>query len=58
MSKEKVIEFYKECMNMDLSLMRDLIISTESEEEKGFYAELFNFVLKKRQKELIANGVY
>ncbi len=58
MDKEKAYNFFVECMNMDFGKMLDLITTTESEEEKDFYTELFNFVLQKRQKELIANGVY
>lgn len=58
MEQEKVFEFYNECMNMDLSKMQELIISTASEDEKNFYTDLYNFVLRKRQKELIANGVF
>lgn len=58
MDKETVLDFYHECMNMDLSKMLELIASTVSEDEKNFYTELYNFVLRKRQKELIANGVY
>ena len=58
MEQERVLEFYNECMNMDLSKMLELIAGTESEDEKSFYTDLYNFVLKKRQKELIANGVY
>lgn len=58
MEQEKVFEFYNECMNMDLSKMQELIISTASEDEKNFYTDLYNFVLRKRQKELIANGMF
>ena len=58
MEQERVLEFYNECMNMDLSKMLELITSTTSEDEKNFYTDLYNFVLKKRQKELVANGVF
>lgn len=58
MDRDKVYDFYTECINMDLSKMLELITSTTSEEEKNFYTELYNFVLRKRQKELVANGVF
>lgn len=58
MNKDKVLEFYHECMNMDLSKMLELITDTESEDEKNFYTELYNYVLRTRQKELISHGVY
>ena len=58
MDKEKAFEFYMECMKMDLNKMLDLISSTSSVEEKNFYTELFNYVLRKRQKELVENGVF
>ena len=49
---------YRECMNMDLSAMLDLIKNTSSAEERNFYTELYNIVMGQRQKECIANGIF
>lgn len=58
MDENRLSEFYTECMNMDLGKMLNLILSTDSGEMKIFYTELYNFVLRKRQKELIADGIF
>ncbi len=58
MDRGKANDFYQECLNTDLDSMLQLIINTKSEEEKSFYADICNFIMRKRQKECIINGIF
>lgn len=58
MDKEKAFEIYNECMQMNLSQMQDVIEEAQSQEERSFYVELYNYVLKTRQEKVVADGKF
>lgn len=58
MDKEKAKDIYDECINMNLSQMQELIANTPSSEEQSFYVEIYNYVLRTRQKKVVANGKF
>lgn len=58
MDKEKAKEIYDECINMNLSQMQDLIANTASSDEQSFYVEIYNYVLRTRQKKVVSDGRY
>lgn len=56
MDENKASEIYKACMDMDLSQMQEVINNADSEEERAFFVELYNYVLKTRQQKVVADG--
>lgn len=58
MDKERAFEIFNECMNMNLSQMQDVIEGASSKEEQSFYVEIYNYVLKKRQEKVVADGKF
>ena len=55
---EKINTFSKELLNMDLSDFRELILKADSDELKDYYVSVYNYVLQKRQKEILKEHVY
>lgn len=45
-------------LSMDLRDLRELIINANSDELRDFYVNTYNFVLQRRQKEILKEHVY
>lgn len=56
MSCEQLRELYENPDSINISMLFDLIDGADSKEEKSFYADFLNIILKLRQKECIADG--
>ena len=55
MSKtEAVKELYRQCRDMDIDETMDLVINAETEEEQNFFTLISDFILQRKQKEVIA----
>lgn len=55
MSKtEAVRELYHTCKDMDIEETMELVLSAETEEESDFFSMISDFVLQRKQKEVIA----
>lgn len=55
MSKtEAVRELYHTCKDMDIEETMELVLSAETEEESEFFSMVSDFVLQRKQKEVIA----
>ena len=50
--------FTEEILNMDLSDVKQLLIEATSEEQRDFYFKIYEFVLQKRQKEVLKEHVF
>lgn len=46
-------EVYKQVLEMKVKDLDEALIQAESEEEKNFYVQLYNFQLATQQKEII-----
>ncbi len=47
-------ELYKQCRDMDIEETMDLVLSAETEEEQDFFSLVSDFILQRKQKEVIA----
>lgn len=55
MSKTEVVrELYHTCKDMDIEETMELVLSAETEEESDFFSMISDFVLQRKQKEVIA----
>ena len=55
MSKaEAAKKLYEECKDMDIDETMELVLNAETEEEQDFYSMLSDFILKRKQKKVIA----
>ncbi|WP_343208487.1 hypothetical protein [Anaerolentibacter hominis] len=55
MSKvEAAKKLYEECKDMDIDETMELVLTAETEEEKEFFSLLGDFILQRKQKEVIA----
>ena len=55
MSKtEAVRELYHTCKDMDIEETMELVLSAETEEESDFFSMVSDFVLQRKQKEVVA----
>lgn len=55
MSRAQAIhELYEICKDMNTDEADDLIIQAEDEEEKGFICTVADYVLKQKQKKVVA----
>lgn len=55
MSKtEAVKKLYELCKDMDIDETLDLVLNSETKEEQDFFSMLSDFILQKKQKEVIA----
>lgn len=55
---DKMNTFTEEILNMDLSDVKQLLIETTSEEQRDLYFKIYEFVLQKRQKEVLKEHVF
>lgn len=54
MSKIEVAkELYAQCRDMDIDETMELVLSAETEEEKEFFSLLGDFILQRKQQEVI-----
>ena len=55
MSKtEAAKKLYEECKDMDIDETMDLVLNAETEEEQEFFSMLSDFILQRKQKQVIA----
>ena len=54
----KMNSFTEEILNMDLSDVKQLLIEATSEEQRDLYFKIYEFVLQKRQKEVLKEHVF
>ena len=55
MSKtEAAKKLYDECKDMDIDETMDLVLNAETEEEQDFFSMLSDFILQRKQKQVIA----
>lgn len=55
MSKtEAVRKLYEECRDMDIDETLELVLMAQTEEEREFFAVISDFILQRKQKEVIA----
>ena len=55
MSKtEAAKKLYEECKDMDIDETMDLVLNAETEEEQDFVSMLSDFILQRKQKQVIA----
>lgn len=54
----KMNSFTEEILNMDLSDAKQLLIEATSEEQRDLYFKIYEFVLQKRQKEVLKEHVF
>jgi len=55
MSKAEVVKkLYKECKDMDIDETLELVLNAENEEEQEFFSMLSDFILQRKQKNVIA----
>lgn len=55
---DKMNTFTEEILNMDLSDVKQLLIEATSEEQRDLYFKIYEFVLQKRQKEVLKEHVF
>ena len=56
MSKtEAAKKLYEECKDMDIDETMDLVLNAETEEEQDFFSMLSDFILQRKQKQVIAH---
>lgn len=51
---ESARRLYEECKDMDIDETMDLVLSAETEEEQDFFSMLSDFILQRKQKNVIA----
>lgn len=55
MSKtEAAKKLYEECKDMDIDETMDLVLNAETEEEQDFFSMFSDFILQRKQKQVIA----
>ena len=55
MSKAEIArKLYEECKDMDIEETMELVLSAETEEEQDFFSMLSDFILQRKQKNVIA----
>lgn len=47
-------KLYEECKDMDIEETMSLVLNAESQEEQDFFSMLSDFLLQKKQKEVIS----
>ncbi len=57
-NSEAFKEFYNRCKKIDIEETVELALNADSEEEQEFIELISNFILKKRQEEVIAQGKF
>lgn len=51
---EAVKKLYDTCRNMDIDETMELVLSAETEEEGEFFSMISDFILQRKQREVIA----
>ena len=51
-------ELYRQCKDMDIDETLNLVLNAETEEEQEFFSLLSDFILQRKQKEVIAQERY
>lgn len=51
---EAAKKLYKTCRDMDIEETMELMLNAETEEEEEFFSLLSDFILQRKQKEVIA----
>ena len=51
---EAARKLYQECKDMDIEETMELVLSAETEDEQDFFSMLSDFVLQRKQKNVIA----
>lgn len=55
MSKaEAAKRLYEECKDMDIDETMELVLNAKTEEEQDFFSMLSDFILQRKQREVIA----
>lgn len=55
---ERINKFTKELMNLSFRDLRQLIIEADSDELREYYLNIYNFLLQKKQKEVLKEHVF
>jgi hypothetical protein len=56
MSKNETIRtLYNQCKDMDIEETMELVLDAKTQEEQEFFSVISDFVLQKKQKEVIGN---
>ena len=59
MSKiEAAKKLYEQCRDMDIDDTMDLVLNAETEEEREFFSLLSDFILQRKQKEVIEQNKF
>lgn len=53
---EAARKLYQQCKNMDIDETRELVLAAKEEDEIEFFSYLSDFVLQRKQKEVIKQG--
>ena len=56
--REKYIEIYKEIIKLTPEDAIELLLNSDTEDQQFFFEFVVNFLLQRKQKELIANKVF
>ena len=51
---EAAKKLYEECKDMDIDETMELVLNAETEEEQDFFSMLSDFILQRKQKQVIA----
>jgi hypothetical protein len=56
MSKNETIrKLYNQCKDMDIEETMELVLDAKNQEEQEFFSVISDYVLQKKQKEVIVN---
>lgn len=55
---KKYNKYAKELMNLNFSDMRQLVLEADSEELRDYYMNIYNFLLKKKQQEILKEHLF
>lgn len=53
---EAARQLYEQCKDMDIDETRELVLAAKEEDEIEFFSYLSDFVLQRKQKEVIKQG--
>ncbi len=53
---EAARKLYQQCKNMDIDETRELVLAAKEEDEIEFFSYLSDFVLQRKQREVIKQG--
>lgn len=55
---EAAKRLYEECRDMDIEETMELVLNAETEEEQDFFSMLSDFILQRKQRNVIAQKRY